>query len=331
MTPDVLGLPTYADVARATERLRGVAHVTPVLTSRRLDAACGAKLHFKCENLQRAGAFKFRGAYNAIAMLDEATRRRGVIAYSSGNHAQALALAGRLQGVAVTVVTPHDAPAAKIAAARAYGAEVHTYDRYSESREAIGRSMAEARGLALIPPYDHPGVIAGQGTAAAELFGAVGPLDMLLAPLGGGGLLAGCALAAAEHAPQCRVIGVEPASGDDGRQSLQLGQVVHIPAPRSIADGALVTHLGDYNFPIIRQRVEDIVTVSDTDLVQAMALAAQTLKLLVEPTGCLGLAAAIAGAAPVAGLRVGIVLSGGNVDLETFARLVAPTPSLEHT
>jgi threonine dehydratase len=324
MTTTELILPNYGDILRAAQRLAMVAHRTPVLTSRSLDQTTGAQLHFKCENLQRAGAFKFRGAYNAIATLDDDVRRRGVIAYSSGNHAQALALAGRLQGVAVTVVMPHDAPAMKIAAARGYGAEIHLYDRYTENREAIGRAMAEARGLALIPPYDHPEIIAGQATAAAELFAATGPLDLLLVPLGGGGLLAGSALAAGALSPRCRVIGVEPAAGDDGRQSLLSGKIVRIAPPRSIADGAAVTHLGDHNFAIIQRRVADIVTVDDADLVAAMTALAERMKMIVEPTGCLGLAAALSGAVAVRGLRVGIVLSGGNVDLQTFARLMAP-------
>lgn len=327
MTTQALALPDYHDVELAAKRLASVAHRTPILTSAALDRRCGAEVFFKCENLQRGGAFKFRGAYNAVAAFCEREPGSGVIAYSSGNHAQALALAGGLLATPVTVVMPRDAPATKIASARQYGAEIHLYDRYSEDREAIGRAMALQRGLTLVPPYDHPNIIAGQATAADELLEAVGPLDMLLVPLGGGGLLAGSALAAAARSPGCRVIGVEPAAGDDGRQSFRSGKVVRIPAPRSIADGALVTHLGDYNFAIIRQLVTDITTVTDADLTAAMSTLAHHLKLVVEPTGCLGIAAALSGAVDVAGLRVGVILSGGNVDLDMFARIIASHPT----
>jgi threonine dehydratase len=315
--------PTYADVEAAGLRIAGFAHRTPVLTSATLDGLTGASLFLKAENFQRGGAFKFRGAFNAIAALSPEERARGIVAYSSGNHAQAVALAGRLQGAPVTVVMPHDAPEIKIAATEGYGGQIRFYDRYTEDREAIGRALAEERGLSLVPPYDHPDVIAGQGTAARELIEEVGPLDLLLVPLGGGGLLAGSALSAAALSPGCKVIGVEPAAGDDGRQSLRKGEVVYIDPPRSIADGALVTHVGHCNFPILRRLVSDIVTVTDADLVAAMALAAERLKVIVEPTGCLGLAAALSGAAPVAGKRVGVVLSGGNVDLARFASLIS--------
>lgn len=318
-----LQAPTYADVERAADRIQGFAHVTPVMTSRTLDRMTGARLFLKCENLQRAGAFKFRGAYNAIAALPPEAKARGVVAFSSGNHAQAIALAGRLQGVSVLVVMPKDAPAIKIAATREYGAHVHFYDRYTENREEIGAAIAAERGLTLIPSYDHPDIIAGQGAATRELISEVGPLDVLLVGLGGGGLLAGACLSAAALAPDCKVFGVEPEAGDDGRQSLRRGEIVHIPTPHSIADGAVVTHLGDYTFPIIRRHVTDILTVSDAELVRAMALLAERLKIIVEPTGCLGLGAALSGAAPIAGKRVGVILSGGNVDLRRFAELVA--------
>lgn len=316
-------LPEYSDVVRAAERIAGAAHRTPVLTSRRLDAIAGASLFFKCENLQRAGAFKFRGAYNAVAALSPEQRRTGVVAFSSGNHAQAIALASRLQGAPAVIVMPEDAPAMKVAATREYGAEVRLYDRYKEDREAIGRSLAEERGLSLIPPYDHPHVIAGQGTAAKELIEEVGPLDLLLAPLGGGGLLSGTALAVRQLSPGCRLVGVEPAAGDDGLRSFRSGEIVRIPVPRTIADGAMTTYLGELTFAIIRREVDDVLTVSDQALVEAMRLFAQYMKIIVEPTGCLAAAAVLGRAAGCAGKRVGIILSGGNVDLASFARLTA--------
>ncbi|MFB0490681.1 threonine dehydratase [Methylobacterium sp. OAE515] len=317
------GLPTYADVARAAERIAGAAHRTPVLTSRTADAMTGAKLFFKAENLQRAGAFKFRGAYNAISALPEAERARGVITFSSGNHAQAVALACRLLGAPATIIMPEDAPAAKIEGTRGYGAEVILYDRYSQDREALGRSIAGPRGLTLIPPFNHPDVIAGQGTLAQELIETVGELDVLVACLGGGGQLAGCALAAANLSPGCRVIGVEPEAGNDGQRSFREGQVVTIPVPRTIADGAQSTALGDLTFAIIRRHVADIVTVSDAQLVETMRFFASRMKIVVEPTGCLAAAAVLNGLVDVRGKRVGVVISGGNVDLATFAQLTA--------
>ncbi|HEY8564811.1 MAG TPA: threo-3-hydroxy-L-aspartate ammonia-lyase [Beijerinckiaceae bacterium] len=319
----VLPLPTYADVARAAERIAGQAHRTPVLTSRTADAQTGARLYFKAENLQRTGAFKFRGAFNAIAALPGDARRQGVLAFSSGNHAQAIAYAGRLQGVPATILMPQDAPAMKVEATRGYGADVVLFDRYKEDREALSRDLAAERGLTLIPPYDHFDVIAGQGTAAKELFEEVGPLDLLFVCLGGGGLLAGSALAAAELSPGCRVIGVEPEAGNDGQRSFRSGAIVRIPVPRSLADGALTTHLGDRTFPIIRDRVADVVTVSDEGLLAAMRFFALRMKTVLEPTGCLAAAAAFAGAVPVKGLNVGVILSGGNVDPAVLARALA--------
>ena len=313
---------TYADVERAAGRIAGAAHRTPVMTSRTADALTGAELFFKCENLQRVGAFKFRGAYNAIAALDAGQRARGAVAFSSGNHAQAMALAGRLQGAPVVIVMPEDAPAAKIAATRGYGAEVVLYDRYTADREVLGRRIAEERGLALIPPYDHPEVIAGQGTAAKELIEEVGPLDLLLVCLGGGGLLAGSALAAEALAAGCRVIGVEPEAGNDGQRSFRSGAIVHIPVPRTIADGAQTQHLGQITFPIIRRLVADVVTVPDPALVDAMRFFAERMRIVVEPTGCLAAAAALSGAVEVRGRRVGVLVTGGNVDLARFAALV---------
>ncbi|WP_407529293.1 threo-3-hydroxy-L-aspartate ammonia-lyase [Methylobacterium oryzisoli] len=314
---------TFADVEAAAGRLRGAVHRTPVLTSRTADALTGARLFFKVEALQRGGAFKFRGAYNAIAALGEAERRRGVIAFSSGNHAQAIAYAGALQGAPTVIVMPHDAPAIKVAATRGYGAEIVPYDRYTEDREAVSRGLAEARGLTLIPPYDHPDVIAGQGTAVMELIEETGPLDVILVCLGGGGLLAGSLLAARALSPDAAVYGVEPEAGNDGQMSLAKGEVVRIPVPVSIADGALTTHLGEHTFPIIRREAAGIVTASDAQLVAAMRFFIERMKLVIEPTGCLAAAAAFAGAVPVVGRRVGIILSGGNVDPAALARHLA--------
>ncbi len=318
----MLTLPDFPAVLRAAERIAGAAHRTPVMTSRTADERTGAWLFFKCENLQRVGAFKFRGAYNAIAALPEDQRQRGVVAFSSGNHAQAMALAGRLQGAPVTIVMPQDAPAAKVAATRGYGAEVVLYDRYTDDREAIGRNLAEANGLALIPPYDHADVIAGQGTAAKELFEETGPLDLLLVCLGGGGLLAGSALSAEALSPGCAVYGVEPEAGNDGQRSFRSGEIVHIDVPRTLADGAQTQHLGQLTFPIIRRLVTDVVLVPDAALVEAMRFFAERMRIVVEPTGCLAAAAAFTGAVDVGGKRVGVILSGGNVDLARFAALL---------
>ncbi len=316
-------LPGFADVRLAASRLAGVAHRTPVLRSATADAITGAQLFFKCENLQRMGAFKFRGAYNAIAALDDIGRRAGVLAFSSGNHAQAIALAARLLGVKATIVMPADAPAAKLAATRGYGGEVVTYDRFTEDREAISNRLAAERGLTLIPPYDHAEVIAGQGTAAMELLEDVGPLDALFVCLGGGGLLSGSLLAASAMAPGCAVFGVEPEAGDDARQSLRAGRIVTIPVPKTIADGAMTTHLGRLTFPIIRDRVRDILTVSDARLVEQMRFFAERMKIVVEPTGCLAAAAAFDAAPSWQGKRVGVIVSGGNVDLAAYARYLA--------
>jgi threonine dehydratase len=268
------------------------------------------------------GAFKFRGAYNAIARFTDAQRAAGVLTFSSGNHAQAIALSARLAGIRATIIMPKDAPVLKVQATKEYGGEVIFYDRYTENREEIGRRLAEERGMTLIPPYDHPDVICGQGTAAKELFDEVGELDVLLVPLGGGGLLAGSALAAMGLSPACKVIGVEPEAGNDGQQSLRKGEIVHIGVPDTIADGAMVTHVGEHNFEVIRRRVDDIVTVGDAQLVETMKFFAERMKMVVEPTGCLGAAAALHGVYPVAGKRVGVLISGGNVDLSRFAQLV---------
>jgi threonine dehydratase len=301
-------------VQAAAVRLQGIAHRTPVFTSRLIDEQFGARLFFKCENLQRAGAFKFRGAFNALSLLDGAQRRRGVIAFSSGNHAQAVALAAQMLGAPATIVMPQDAPAGKLAATRDYGARIVLYDRYSEDRVAITAGLARERGLAVIPPFDHADVIAGQGTAALELLEQAGTLDALFTPLGGGGLLAGSLLAAHALQPACRVYGVEPEAGDDVRQSLRSGQRVAIPVPQTIADGAQTTQVGALTFPIIQSRVTNIVTASDDSLREAMRLFATRLKLVVEPTGCLGYAGAGGMRSQLQGLRVGVILSGGNRD-----------------
>ncbi|WP_175672622.1 threo-3-hydroxy-L-aspartate ammonia-lyase [Burkholderia ambifaria] len=316
-------LPTYDDVAAAAARLEGHAHRTPVMTSRTIDEALGAQVFFKCENLQRMGAFKFRGAFNALSRFDATQRRNGVVAFSSGNHAQAIALSARILGIPATIVMPQDAPAAKMAATRGYGGNVVTYDRYTEDREQIGRELAEKHGLTLVPPYDHADVIAGQGTAAKELFDEVGPLDAVFTPLGGGGLLSGTALATRALSPHAKLYGVEPEAGNDGQQSFRSGSIVHIDTPRTIADGAQTQHLGNLTFPILRRDVDDILTATDAELVDCMRFFATRMKIVVEPTGCLSFAAARRMKDELKGKRVGIVISGGNVDLQNFCTLVS--------
>jgi len=310
----------FADVARAHERLEGHARRTPVLTSSTVDARTGAQVFFKCENFQRMGAFKFRGAYNALAQLTAEERGRGVVAFSSGNHAQAVALAGRELGVPAVIVMPTDAPPVKLEATRGYGAEVVLYERGKEPREAIAAQLAKERYLTVIPPYDHPHVVAGQGTAAKELFEDTGPLDMLLVPCGGGGLISGCAVAAHRMAPNCRVIGVEPAAGDDAARSFRSRTLQTVDNPQTIADGARTPSLGKITFPLVLHYVSDIVTVGDTQLLDSMFYLWERMKLVVEPTGALGAAALLEGALeaahPTRGLRIGVVLSGGNVDLD---------------
>jgi threonine dehydratase len=313
---------SYDDIGHAYDRISGIAHRTPVFTSTAADARTGARLFFKCENFQRVGAFKFRGAYNALSQFSQEQRDHGVVAFSSGNHAQAIALSARLIGMTAVIVMPTDAPAIKVAATRGYGAEVVLYDRYAEDREEIGRELAEKRGLTLIPPYDHPHVMAGQGTTAKELIEDVGPLDCLIAPLGGGGLLSGCAVAAKALSPGCSIIGVEPEAGNDGQQSLRCGRIVHIDTPNTIADGAQTQHLGRYTFPILQQHVDDILTVSDDALVTTMSFFASRMKMIVEPTGCLAAAAAFGQNTSLRGKRVGVVVSGGNVDMARFAALI---------
>jgi threo-3-hydroxy-L-aspartate ammonia-lyase len=319
----MLNLPTFDDVVTAAERILHHAHRTPVMTSRTVDTLFAAEVFFKCENLQRMGAFKFRGAFNALSKFDARQRRAGVVAFSSGNHAQAIALAARLLGVPANIVMPSDAPVSKVAATKGYGGNVVLYDRYTEDREQIGRTLAEKYSLTLIPPYDHPDVIAGQGTAAKELFEEVGDLDALFVSLGGGGLLAGSALAARALSPRCKLYGVEPEAGNDGQQSFRSGAVVHIETPSTIADGAQTQHLGNYTFPIIRAHVDNVLTVSDAQLIDSMRFFAERMKLLVEPTGCLGFAAATAMKADLQGKRIGVIISGGNVDIARYCALLA--------
>ena len=319
----MLTLPTYADVAAAAQRIEGLANKTPVMTSRTANEEMGAEVFFKCENYQRMGAFKFRGAMNALSKFDARQRAAGVVAFSSGNHAQGIALSAKLLGIPATIVMPLDAPAAKVAATKGYGANVVTYDRYTEDREAIGRSLADKHGMTLIPPYDHPDVIAGQGTAAKELIEEVGALDALFVCLGGGGLLSGSALAARALAPNCKIYGVEPQAGNDGQQSFRSGTIVHIDTPRTIADGAQTQHLGEYTFAIIKRDVDDILTATDDQLVACMRFFAERMKMVVEPTGCLGFAAAREMKAQLKGKRIGVIISGGNVDIERYISLLA--------
>jgi threo-3-hydroxy-L-aspartate ammonia-lyase len=317
----MLQLPTYDDVAAAARRLQGQAHRTPVLRSSTADRLLKAQVYFKCENLQRMGAFKFRGAFNALSKFTPAQRAAGVIAFSSGNHAQAIALSARLLGIPATILMPLDAPQAKVDATRGYGGEVVLFDRYTQDREALTARLATERGLTVIPPYDHPDVLAGQGTAARELFEEVGPLDVLLVPLGGGGLLSGSALSTRALAPECKLYGVEPEAGNDGQQSFRKGEIVHIETPKTLADGAQTQHLGQFTFAIIRRDVDDILTATDAQLVEAMRFFAERMKMVVEPTGCLAFAAACHAGLALEGKRVGVILSGGNVDLKRYAQL----------
>ena len=305
---------TFDDVARAHERIKGKAHRTPVLSSATVDMLTGAKVFFKPENLQRMGAFKFRGAYNALSQLSAEEKRRGVVAFSSGNHAQAVALAGRLLGIPATIVMPIDAPKVKVDATRGYGAEIVLYQK-NQNREDLAKQISAERGLSVIPPFDHPHIVAGQGTAAKELFEDAGPLDMLLVPCGGGGLLSGCAVAAKHLSPGCRVIGVEPAAGDDGLRSFRSGKLESIGLPDTIADGARTMSLGKLTFALIRKHVDDFLTVTDEELVTSMFFLWERMKLVVEPTGMLAAAALLEGKIDAKGKRIGVVLSGGNVDL----------------
>ena len=312
-----------ADVEAAARRLDGVAHRTPVFTSRTLDGLAGGSVHVKAECFQRGGAFKFRGAFNKISSLTEAVRTRGVLAYSSGNHAQAVAIAAALLGTRATILMPEDAPAAKREATRGYGAEIVTYDRWTENREEIGVRLAGERDLELVRPYDDPLVMAGQGTVALELLDAAPDLDVLIAPVGGGGLIAGCSTVAKSLVPGIRVVGVEPEAGDDTARSLATGERVQVGVPRTIADGLQASEPGELTFAVNRKRVDEVVLVSDAEIVDAMTFLFDRMKLVVEPSGAVGIAALLAGR--VRGERVGVVISGGNVGAARFAELVGIT------
>lgn len=310
------------DVRAAARRLHGVAHKTPVLASRTLDDLCGGRIFLKCENLQRMGAFKFRGAYNRIVQLDDAQRRAGVVAFSSGNHAQGVALAGNLLGVPAVIVMPSDAPPSKIEATQGYGAEVVFYDRHRSHRTEIAQQLCEERGATLVPPFEDSQIIAGAGTAGLELIEEVANVDVIVTPVGGGGLLSGTCIAARAHNPNIELYGVEPQAGNDVQRSLEAGKIVHTEVPRTIADGLQTQAPGELTFPIIREHAKAIATVTDDQLVQAMRFAFERMKLVIEPSGAAALAAVMFGAIPVHGKTVGLIVSGGNVDAERFSRLL---------
>ncbi|SCW01594.1 LAFE_0E03092g1_1 [Lachancea fermentati] len=314
---------TYKDVAKASDRIKNYVNHTPVLTSRTLNEKLEAQCFFKCENFQRVGAFKFRGDMNTLLSLSDREREAGVVAFSSGNHAQAVSLASKILGVKATIVMPYDAPAAKMAATREYGGNVVLYDRYKEDREAIGRELVASKGYTLIPPFNHAMVIAGQGTATKELIEEVGNLDYLFVPLGGGGLLSGSSLSAKTLSPSCTVIGVEPEKGNDGQQSFRSGKLVRIDTPDTIADGAQTQQLGELTFSVIKEHVDDIITVSDEELITAMKFFAERMKIVVEPTGCLGLAGALSLQHQITGRRIGVIVSGGNVDLARYGKFIS--------
>ncbi|MGH9368841.1 MAG: pyridoxal-phosphate dependent enzyme [Thermoanaerobaculia bacterium] len=317
----------FSEIEAARRRLAGIAHRTPVLSSRQFDEASGASVFFKAENLQRAGAFKFRGAYNKVKAELERRSFGEVVAYSSGNHAQAVALVSKLLGLRATLVMPKDAPASKLAATRGYGAEVVLYDRYTEKRDEIGQSLVRERGAVLVPPFDDPLVMAGQGTAAAELLEMVPDLDVLLVPVSGGGLIAGCASAAKRLRPSIEIYGVEPVTADDTAQSLRKGERVEIPVPRTIADGLQVPCPGALTFPIIQETVRDILLVSDDEMIETLAWMLERMKVLVEPSGVVGAAAVRHGKADFAGRRVGVILSGGNLDRARLAKYLEQCPA----
>jgi threonine dehydratase len=311
---------SYAEVASAAERLQKIAHHTPVLSSGQVNAYLKAEVFFKCENFQRTGSFKFRGAYNAISRLSETQKSKGIIAFSSGNHAQAVALAASLFKIKANIVMPDDAPGIKLAATQQYGAEIITYQRNTEDRQAITKRLADQYEWTIIPPFDHPHIIAGQGTATKELFEEVGSLDYLFVCVGGGGLLAGSAIAAKILSPSCNVIGVEPETGNDAQQSLQQGYIIKIETPKTIADGAQTQSIGTTVFPILQEHVKDIITVSDEQLRTQMRFFAERMKIVVEPTGCLAAAGALSNTIDLSGKRVGVIISGGNVALEFFGQ-----------
>lgn len=311
------------DIRAAAARLDGLARRTPVYTCHTVDDNCGAKVFFKCENFQRVGAFKFRGAYNALSQLPEERRSAGVLTFSSGNHAQAVALAGRMLGIPAVIVMPKDAPTVKLAATKGYGAEVILYDKHETTRELLGAKIAGERGLTVIPPYDHAHIIAGQGTVALELHEEVPDIDVLLAPVGGGGLISGCAVATKALRPNCKVIGVEPEKADDATRSFKTGELQTVKNPDTVADGARTPSLGKLTFPLVREYVDDMITVSDDAIVTAMRFIWERMKLVVEPTGALAYAALHSGALSLQGRRIGVIVSGGNVDLNAMPLLFA--------
>jgi threonine dehydratase len=313
---------TFGDIQAAHERVKPHAVRTPVLSAAAIDERVGARVFFKCENLQNMGAFKFRGAYNALSQLSADEKRRGVLAFSSGNHAQAVALAGKMLGIKTVIVMPADAPKVKLEGTRSHGAEVVLYEKH-QSREEVSARIASERNLPVIPPFNHPHVIAGQGTTAKELIEETGPLDALLVPCGGAGLLSGCAIAAKALAPGCRVIGVEPAAGDDVTQSFKARKIVSIPVPDTIADGARTQAPGDLTFPLVLQYVDEMLTVTDDELLRAMFYLWEKLRVVVEPTGSLAACALLERKLSFPGKKVGIVLSGGNVDLRWAAQRLA--------
>lgn len=312
---------SVGDIRAASERIRPVAKVTPATTSRSFDRAAGVEAYFKCENFQTGGAFKIRGAMNFVFSLDPEVRAKGVVAYSSGNHAQAVAIAARHAGVRATLVMPHDAPKSKIEATRDAGGHIVSYDRYTENREAIGRGIAEETGATLIPPFDHEWIVAGQGTAGLELMEQIPDLDTLVVCLGGGGLTAGCAIAAKAANPAIRVFGVEPEAGNDYWLSRRRGERVEISVPKTLADGLMTTMPGAVTWPLVEEFVEDILLVSDDELLAAMKLMLARMKMLAEPSGAAAAAAVLHGKLPAGCRRVGVLVSGGNVDLELLARL----------
>ncbi|KKD34567.1 MAG: threo-3-hydroxy-L-aspartate ammonia-lyase [Limnoraphis robusta] len=316
-----MNLPIFADIEKATQRLQGYAYRTPVVTSRTVNELTQAEVFFKCENFQRTGSFKFRGAFNALSQLSEEQKSRGVLTFSSGNHAQAIARSGQLLGIPTTIIMPSDAPTVKQAATRGYGAEIILYERAEVAREVLCQQIATERNSTIIPPYDHPDIIAGQGTTAFELLEEVGTLDLLLVCCGGGGLLSGCAIATRQLAPDCKIIGVEPANADDATRSFQTKTLQKIENPKTIADGARTPYLGKLTFPLVLQNVDDMVTVSEEDIIKTMFFVWERMKLVIEPTGALAAAALIQGVVKAKGSRVGVVISGGNVDLKQISQL----------
>ena len=313
---------TFADVCAAAERLHGVANRTPIMTSRTFDEMTGRQVFFKCENFQRGGAFKFRGAYNRLSQLNDDEKNRGVVAFSSGNHAQGVALAAKLLGISAAIVMPDDAPPVKLAATRGYGAEVIVYDRLRGDREAIASKLSQERGMTLVPPFNDPRIIAGQGTAAMELLEEIPDLDVLVSPIGGGGLISGCAIAAKGMKPGIQIFGVEAIGADDAKQSLARGQIVHIDPPNTIADGIRTQSVGTLTFAIMRQLLSDIVLVSDDEIIAALRFVIPRMKLVVEPTGAVPIAAVMQNRIPLNLKRVGVIVSGGNIGMELLSSVV---------